>query len=77
MLEGKPVWITYDHEPVDHYGRRLAYIWLCAGDFAESQCQLFNLEVVKQGMGRMERRFAFRFFELFSSVEKQAKEHSS
>jgi micrococcal nuclease len=28
-LQGKNVWATFDGEPVDHYGRRLAYIWQC------------------------------------------------
>gem|GEM_PF-3234295 len=34
--------MTFDHEPIDHYGRTLGYIWECAGDFDDSQCQLFN-----------------------------------
>jgi len=29
------VWLTFDHEPVDHYGRRLAYIWQCMNSFSE------------------------------------------
>jgi endonuclease YncB( thermonuclease family) len=73
-LEGTTVWLTFDTEPVDHYGRRLAYVWQCRGDFSESNCVLFNAQVVSQGYGRMERRFWFRFYEHFIDLEKQAKE---
>ncbi|MBP7774068.1 thermonuclease family protein [Candidatus Gracilibacteria bacterium] len=73
-LEGKTVWLTFDAEPVDHYGRRLAYIWQCQGDFSESSCVLFNARIVSEGYGRMERRFGFRFYEHFIDLEKQSKE---
>lgn len=68
------MWLTFDVEPVDHYGRRLAYIWQCQGDFSENSCTLFNARVVSEGYGRMERRFSFRFYEHFVDLEKQAKE---
>jgi len=29
ILTGETVWISYDHEPIDHYGRTLGYIWQC------------------------------------------------
>lgn len=73
-LEWKTVWITYDHEPIDHYGRRLAYIWQCKGLFSESSCTLFNAQVVSLGYGRMERRFQFRFYDDFIGFEKEAKD---
>lgn len=47
-LEGKNVWLTFDNEPIDHYGRRLAYIWQCPGTFSASSCILFNATVVSQ-----------------------------
>lgn len=75
-LEGKSVWITFDNEPIDHYGRRLAYIWQCSGAFLESSCTLFNATVVSQGYGRMERRFEFRLYDAFDVLEKQAKNAS-
>lgn len=73
-LEWKTVWLTYDHEPIDHYGRRLAYIWQCSGAFSETACTLFNAQIVSQGYGRMERRFAFRLYDEFIIYEKTAKE---
>lgn len=75
-LEGKIVWLTFDTEPIDHYGRRLAYIWQCSGDFSEDSCMLFNASIITQGYARMERRFPFRFFERFSDLEKVAKQSS-
>ncbi|MBP6921665.1 thermonuclease family protein, partial [Candidatus Gracilibacteria bacterium] len=65
---------TYDFEPIDHYGRRLAYIWQCSGPFSETACTLFNAQIVSQGYGRMERRFQFRFYDDFIAGEKQAKD---
>lgn len=75
-LEGKNVWLTFDTEPIDHYGRRLAYIWQCSGDFSEDSCMLFNASIITQGYARMERRFPFRFFERFSDLEKVVKQSS-
>lgn len=73
-LEWKTVWLTYDYEPIDHYGRRLAYIWQCSGSFSEASCILFNSQIVSQGYGRMERRFQFRFYDDFITFEKDAKD---
>ncbi len=73
-LEGRTVWITFDADPVDHYGRRLAYVWQCNGTFSENSCGLFNAQIVSEGYGRMERRFQFRRYEEFNQLEKQAKE---
>jgi endonuclease YncB( thermonuclease family) len=74
MLEWKTVWLTFDTEPVDHYGRRLAYVWQCNGIFSEQSCTLFNEQIVSEWYGRMERRFWFRFYEPFDALEKEAKE---
>jgi micrococcal nuclease len=73
-LEWKIVWLTYDHEPIDHYGRRLAYIWHCSGAFSETTCTLFNAQVVLLWYGRMERRFQFRLYDDFITFEKEAKD---
>lgn len=72
-LLNQEIWLTFDHEPIDHYGRRLAYIWQCGSSFSESSCILFNAQVVSQGYGRMERRFQFRKYDEFDAFEKEAK----
>ncbi len=74
QLEGKTVWLTFDFEPVDHYGRRLAYVWRCDGPFSESSCVLFNAQIVSQWYGRMERRFEFLRYDEFAVLEKSAKQ---
>lgn len=68
------MWLTFDNESIDHYGRRLSYIWECPGAFSESLCTLFNATVVLQGYGRMERGFQFRLYDEFDVLEKQAKD---
>lgn len=47
-LTNQIVWLTFDQTPVDHYGRRLAYIWQCPGSFSESSCQLFNARLLTE-----------------------------
>jgi len=74
-LEGKSVWITYDQEPIDHYGRTLGYIWVCSGSFSEDDCQLFNANLISAGMARMERRFPFIRYDVFDDLEKEAKKN--
>jgi len=27
-IEGQSVWLTFDREPIDKYGRKLAYVWM-------------------------------------------------
>ncbi len=72
-LLGREVWITFDSTPVDLYGRRLGYIWLCSREFSESTCTLFNARIVREWYGRMERRFSFLRYADFDLLEKEAK----
>lgn len=47
LLTGKQVFLTFDANPVDLYGRTLAYIWLCPqGVFNETQCTMVNRELI-------------------------------
>lgn len=71
-LEGREVWVTFDADPIDHYGRRLGYVWLCPGSFSTS-CTLFNAQILSAGYARMERRFGFRLYDDFSDRESLAK----
>ncbi len=69
-LEGKEVWLTFDSAPIDHYGRRLAYVWTCPESvFSEDQCVLFNAHLIDLGYARMERRFPFFRYEMFDIKE--------
>lgn len=42
LSEGTAVWLEYDVQRTDHYGRQLCFIWLADG-------RLLNLELVLQG----------------------------
>lgn len=35
LLEGQQVWLEYDQEPLDHYGRTLAYLYLPSGEMVQ------------------------------------------
>lgn len=72
-LTGKTVWISFDHEPIDHYGRTLGYIWECENGFDINTCKLFNARLITDGYARMERRFEFMYFDFFDILEKEAK----
>lgn len=70
------MWVTFDHQPFDHYGRTLAYIWQCESVFDAEKCTLFNARLISQGYARMERRFAFIYYESFDALEKEAKKNN-
>lgn len=72
-LTGKIVWMTFDHELLDHYGRTLGYIWQCDGVFDTEKCELFNARLISEGYARMERRFKFMYSDDFDALEKVAK----
>ncbi len=72
-LTGKTVWMTFDHDLLDLYGRTLGYIWECDGDFSTNTCHLFNARLISEGYGRMERRFEFMYYDSFDALEKVAK----
>ncbi len=47
MVEGKEVFLEYDEELTDHYGRTLAYIWLGTG----AARRMVNQELLFRGFG--------------------------
>ena len=48
ILDGKTVWMTFDHELLDKYGRTLAYIWECDNGFDTNHCTMFNTRLVSE-----------------------------
>ena len=71
-LKGRRVWLEYDEQRIDRYGRTLAYVWLDEGD------TMLEDEILKAGMAvtlQMDPngRYSLRFEEL----EKQAKKEKS
>jgi micrococcal nuclease len=68
-LLGKTVYLAFDWDIRDRYGRLLAYIYL-AGD--SPRC--FNAVLIRQGYAHAYTRFVFRFMEEFRSLEREARE---
>ena len=67
-LTNKDVYLEYDKEPEDQYGRKLAYVWL-------DKKTMFNEELVKKGLAR-EKYFApnGKYRNVFKQAEHQAKQ---
>lgn len=66
-LNHKTVYLEYDKEKEDRYGRTLAYVWL-------DKNQMFNEILVKKGLAR-EKYFSpnGKYREVFINAQKQAK----
>jgi micrococcal nuclease len=65
-LLGKPVYLAFDWDLRDRYGRLLAYIY--TGD---GRC--FNARLIQEGYGFAYTRFPFHFMEEFRALERQAR----
>jgi micrococcal nuclease len=67
MVEGKEVRLEYDQKPGDNkYGELFAYVYLNDGTF-------LNAEIIKQGYGRADTGFPFKYVKEFSHFEKEAR----
>jgi len=66
MLEGKEVYLEYDIQPTDKYGRTLAYIWLSDGT-------LFNELLVLKGFAQVSTYPPnVKYVERFTTAQKKA-----
>jgi micrococcal nuclease len=65
-LLGETVYLAFDWDLRDRYGRLLAYIYTAAG-------RCFNAELVSEGYGHAYTRFAFQFLEEFRALEQDAR----
>ncbi|MDR2738245.1 MAG: thermonuclease family protein [Treponema sp.] len=65
-LLGKPVYLAFDWDLRDRYGRLLAYIY--TGD---GRC--FNARIVREGYGFAYTRYPFQFMEEFRALERDAR----
>ena len=66
-LLGKQVYIAFDWDLRDRYGRLLVYIYTAPGE-------CFNAELIRQGYGHAYTSFAFQFKDEFKALEAQARE---
>lgn len=69
MVEGRRVWLSFDVERRDKYGRSLAYVF-------DEQGRFLNAEIIRQGYGFAYTRFPFKHLELFRALEREAREQS-
>lgn len=65
-LLNQPVYLAFDWDLRDRYGRLLAYIYT-----GEGRC--FNAELVGEGYGHAYTRFTFQFMDEFRSLEQEAR----
>lgn len=68
LLLGEPVYLRFDTDRTDKYGRLLAYLYRAPDGL------FVNLEIVRQGYGHAYTRFPFKNMELFRHFEQRARE---
>ncbi len=66
-LLGKTVYLQYDWQLRDKYGRLLAYVFLPDGTF-------FNAKIIKDGYAFAFTRYPFKYMDLFRKLEREARE---
>ena len=67
LLQGESVYLRYDVERTDAYGRLLAYLYRAPDGL------FVNLEIVRQGYGHAYTRFPFKHMELFRHYGNRAR----
>jgi len=68
LLLGESVYLRFDGNKTDKYGRMLAYLHRVPDGL------FVNLEIVRQGYGHAYTRFPFKHMELFRHYERRARE---
>ena len=68
LLMGESVYLRFDREMRDKYGRLLAYLYRAPDGL------FVNLEIVRQGYGQAYTRYPFKHMELFRHYEHRARE---
>lgn len=68
LLLGESVYLRFDVEQTDRYGRLLAYLYRAPDGL------FVNLEIVRQGYGPVDTRFPFKHMELFRHYGAKARE---
>jgi micrococcal nuclease len=65
-LLGKTVYLAFDWDLRDRYGRLLAYVYL-----EDKTCH--NAEIIRQGYGHTYTKYSFRFMDEFRNYEREAR----
>lgn len=70
LLEGKSVYLEYDEEPKDKYGRDLCYVYL------EDKMTMVNKLLVSEGMAKVVKiKPNVKYYEELKALEKEAKQN--
>lgn len=69
LVEGRPVWLEFDQQRRDRYGRTLAFVFLADGT-------MLNLRLIEQGYGFAYTKYPFRadYMARFRRAEREARE---
>jgi micrococcal nuclease len=67
-LLGKRVYLAFDWDLRDRYGRLLAYVYVLDGALS-----CFNADIIREGYGHAYTRYPFHFIEEFRSLEAEAR----
>ncbi len=66
LVEGNAVYLEYDQQRLDKYGRTLAYVYLTDGTCV-------NSEIIKQGYGMAYIKYPFKYLEQYLIIERGAR----
>ena len=67
LIEGGKVWLEYDWQRKDKYGRTLAYVYLPDSTFV-------NAAIIRFGYGHAYTKYPFKYEEEFRELEREARE---
>lgn len=70
QLTGKTVFLAFDWDRRDYYGRLLAYIYLESGE-------CFNAMIIEEGYAYAYLTYPFQFIDEFKDLERTAREHKT
>jgi micrococcal nuclease len=70
-LFNKNVYLAFDWDLRDRYGRLLAYLYIAAEDGTSAGC--FNAALIRDGYAHAYTRFAFQFIDEFRALEAEAR----
>ena len=68
LLKGESVYLEYDRQKTDRYGRTLAYLYRAPDGL------FVNLEIVRQGYGHAYTKYPFKYMDRFRASERKARE---
>jgi micrococcal nuclease len=75
LQPSQEVWLEYDVEALDQYGRDLAYVWMSEPDAATAGTAMFNSTLLVQGFARL---YTFppnvKYTEVFTKAQTGARE---